>query len=290
MRSMDYYQPTDLQEALHILAGNGPRSVVMAGGTDVMVALNDGVLDKDGLVNLAGLVELQQLQEMPDSLRLGPLLTMAEIARSRVLMEKTTCLSEAALQAASPHVRNLGTIGGNLGTGSPAGDFLPPLMALNARITVSSKNGEKELSLKQFLLGPKKTALMDNEMITAITVPFLLPGSGSSFIKLGKRKALSISIASVAAVVTLSTDGKQFADVRVALGSLAPTVVRSDQVEAALKGRPADEKEIEKAAALVRDEINPITDGRATAWYRLEVAGPLVKKALVGALAHASKM
>lgn len=289
MSSIEYYKPAGVQEALRVLVEKGPRAVVMAGGTDIMVALNEGTLDKDCLVILPGMDQLGQMSETAEGLSLGPLVTMAELARSPLVMEKAGCLSEAALKAASPQVRNLGTIGGNLGTGSPAGDLLPPLMVLNARVSISSLKGEYELTLDKLLVGPKETALSYEELITAVYLPVLPPGSGSSFVKLGKRKALTISIASAAAVVTVSADGKRFTDVRVALGSLAPTVVRARKVEEALVGQPVEEKVIEKASALVKEHVSPITDGRATAWYRAEVAGPLVKKSLVAALARVSK-
>lgn len=280
MGSFEYFQPANLTEALDLLASYGKSAVVMAGGTDVMVTLNAGELSANCIIGISEIKELKVIEEENGMLRIGPLVTMAEIANNRLIKEKFNCLWKAAVMAAGPQVRNLGTIGGNLGTASPAGDFIPPLMALDASLIAVCKSEESVIKITDFFSGPKSTILRADSLIREIRIPFLPKLSASSFVKIGKRKAMSISVASAAAVVSTSTDKMKFVDVKIALGSLAPTVVRAKKLEERLRGRPIDQKEIAEAAEMVREAIKPMTDGRATAWYREEVSCSLVRKAL----------
>jgi CO/xanthine dehydrogenase FAD-binding subunit len=284
--SFEYFQPANLSEAMDLLAAYGERAVVMAGGTDVMVALNAGELRANCIIGISEIKELKFIKEENGVLRIGPSVTMAEITNNRLIKEKFNCLWKAAMMAAGPQVRNLGTIGGNLGTASPAGDFIPPLMALDSSLIAVCKSGESVIKIADFFSGPKATTLQADSLIREIRIPFMPKMSASSFEKLGKRKAMSISVASAAAVVTTNTDKTSFANVKIALGSLAPTVVRAQKAEERLRGRPIDQKEISAAAEMVREEIRPMTDGRATAWYRSEVSCSLVRKALWDAISE----
>jgi len=284
--SFEYFRPANLSEAMDLLATYGKNAVVMAGGTDVMVTLNAAELSANCIIGISEIKELKFIKEENGVLRIGPLVTTAEIINNKLIKEKFKCLWKAATMTAGPQVRNLGTIGGNLGTASPAGDFIPPLMVLDASLITVSKSEESVIKIADFFSGPKTTILRADSLIREIRIPFLPKIGASSFEKIGKRKAMSISVASVAAVVTASTDKMKFANVKIALGSLAPTVVRAEKVEERLRGRPIDPKEIREAAETVREEIRPMTDGRATAWYRSEVSCSLVRKALWDALSE----
>lgn len=284
---MEYYQPNSLQEALEVLAEKKLQAMPVAGGTDIVVSLNEGTLKKKCLVSITEISELKGIRRVKQRISIGPLTTFAELASNEDLKYSLPILPEAAIQAATPQVRNMGTIGGNLGTGSPAGDLLPPLLVLNAKISVASKAGARTLTLDKLLLGPKQVDVTGNELITEIVFDELPAVAGSWFIKLGKTKACAVSIASAAAVVILSEDGKRFQEVRVALGSLAPTAIRARSIEEALIDRPIEENEINKVIDLIKKDISPVTDRRATSWYRAEVAGPLAKKAILHATANA---
>ncbi len=228
-----------------------------------MVSLKERVAVSSRLVDIGRLDELRFIEEQ-GSLVIGALATMAELAASSVVKTRAQALAQAAGQAAGPSVRNLATIGGNLGTASPAGDLICALVALEARVVLASAAGTRELPVEEFCLAPKKHCLAAGELITQIIVPALPATSASAFQKLGKRRAMSISVANAAAAVTLSADGKRFEKVRVSLGSVAPTVVRATAFEAALTGAPASLETIGAAAPLVKDDITPITDARAT--------------------------
>jgi carbon-monoxide dehydrogenase medium subunit len=289
MRPFQYLAPESVAEALDMLAEFGPRAMVMAGGTDVVVALNEGSVHPECIIHLSKLDELRHIKRDDGCFRIGPLTTMNELAESKLVQENLTALAEAAASSAAPQVRNLGTIGGNLGTASPAGDLVTALVALGAAVKLASRRGEAEVPVEEFLVGPKKNILARDQLITEIKIPSPPPNSGSAFLKLGKRKAMSISIASAAAALTVSGDGKVIEEIRVAMGSLAPTVVRARKFETALRGMAADPEAVKRAADLVREDIEPITDVRASAWYRKEVAGVLAARSVEGALAKLKK-
>ncbi len=288
MRDFEYLAPKTVSEALELLARLGPEAVVMAGGTDVMVSLNERAFTPGTVVHIDRLEELRSIREGQESLVIGALVTMADLAASPIVKVKAAALAEAARQSAGPLVRNLGTIGGNLGTASPAGDLIVALMALDATVVLASAGGTREVPVEQFCLAPKKHCLGADELIKEIVVPVAAGASGSAFQKLGKRKAMSISVANAAAAVTVSADGKRFERVRVALGSVAPTVVRATRFESALSVASANPQNIAQAAQLVKEDISPITDIRATAEYRAEVAGVLAARAVEDALARAT--
>ena len=184
-------------------------------------------------------------------------------------------LAQALSVLGSPPVRNMGTLGGNLCTASPAGDCLPPLLALGAEVELASASGARRLALAEFLLGPGRTALAPGEALIAVHVP--VPGADvrQHFEKVGRREALAVAVVSLAALVRLGHGGK-IAEARLAWGSVGPTVWRCPEAEAALVGRKLSLNALSEAAALVRARVRPIDDVRASADYRREVAGNLL--------------
>lgn len=277
---MEHYQPGSLQEALDLLSEKASYAIPVSGGTDVVVAINERRLGDRGLVSLSSINRLKGISLTDKKIFIGPLTTFAEIISSKELKSSVTLLPDAALQAASPQVRNMGTIGGNIGTGSPAGDLLPPLLVLNAIITLQSKRGTRVLPLDKLLLGPKEVDIASDELITQVEVERLPSGSGSSFVKIGKTRARAVSIASAAAAVILSKDKRSYQEVRLSFGSLAPTAVRVASLEAGLTESLIDAGKLDDVVKLVINDISPLTDNRATAWYRAEVAAPIAKKAI----------
>jgi len=286
MKPFKYLAPNCVSEAVGLLAEYGEKSVIMAGGTDVVVQLNERSISPEYVIHLDKIEELKFIKQDENSVRIGPRVTMFELEDSELIRENFTALAQAAEESAAPQVRNMGTIGGNLGTASPAGDLVTALMALDAQIKILSSQGERICPVEKFLTGPKKNILNKNELITEIIIPKLPPNSASAFQKLGKRKAMSISIVSAAASVTLDEKGSLIKDVKVSLGSVAPTVVRAKKFEDALKGKGIDMSNIKNAIDLIKEDIKPITDGRATAEYRLEVAGVLAARCLENSLTY----
>ena len=267
----------------------GEKAVVMAGGTDVLVWMNRREISPEYVVYVGDLEELRYIREDGDFLRIGPLTTQAELAASKLVEEKATALSVAARSCAGPVVRNLATIGGNLGTATPAGDLVLAVAALDGTVKVRGPRGERELRWDEFVVGYQETALAPNELIIEIAIPLHKAPCGSGFQKLGKRKAMSISTASAAASIVLSADGKTFEKVSVVLGSLGATVIHSTSFEEALRGKPAVLDEIAKVCYLAGGDACPSPRARrASAWYRCEVAAVLAARAVEDALARAT--
>lgn len=263
---MDVHTPHTLDEALRLKA-ELPDARFVQGGTDVLVELNFDRSRPPALINLNEVAELRGFSRENGALVLGSGLTYAEAMRGPVA-DELPALAEASRTVGSPQIRNRGTIGGNLGTASPAGDALPPLLVEEAEVHVASVRGERRIPLRDFLLGVKRNALESDEIITAVRVE---PSrAGQTFMKVGPRNAMVISVCSLA----LHVD-RDRGEVRAAFGSAAPTV--------RLVTAPLDEAD--GFPALVAGSASPIDDVRGTAAYRRHALGVLTRRALERCLA-----
>jgi CO/xanthine dehydrogenase FAD-binding subunit len=273
------YSMTDALEALAL----NPDAHVLAGGTDFMVEVNFGHRSPTDVVSLDRVAELRGWHRQGDTVRMGAGLTYTEMLQP-AFGALVTGLAEAARTVGSPQIRNAGTVGGNLGTCSPAGDALPVLSALDADITLASNDGARSISVHDFMVGVKRTALAPGELITAVTVPVLAGYQG--FAKVGVRNAMVISVASACLVVDRARR-----TVRLALGAVGPTIVRARQSEAWVAGElPWDGGALEPglAAELGRragEEARPIDDHRSTAGYRRHAISVLAARLLQRAFA-----
>jgi CO/xanthine dehydrogenase FAD-binding subunit len=263
---MDVLTPHSLDDALRMRAEH-PGSTPIQGGTDVMVALNFDRTRPDALLNLNELAELRGWSRENGTLRLGAGLTYAE-AMEGALAETLPALAEASRTVGSPQIRNRGTIGGNLGTASPAGDALPPLFVEGARVELASARGVRELPLHEFLLGVKRNALADDELIVAVLVE--PSGQPQTFMKVGPRNAMVIAVCSLALVAD-----RERGELRAAFGSAAPGV---PLVIAPLEDAAAFPEQVAEAAS-------PIDDVRGTAAYRRHALRVLTQRALDRCLA-----
>jgi CO/xanthine dehydrogenase FAD-binding subunit len=272
-----YLAPTTLDEALKALA-TGDATIV-AGGTDVMPQSQAGRFKLGRtLVNIRRVAGLQGAVKEGDEIRLGALTTISQLREDAFIAKTLPVLAEAADHFASAQIRNMGTLGGNIGNASPAGDTLVPLLVLDAVVELRSAKGMRRLRLDEFFTGPGKTKRRPDEMITNIFVPAPKPGFVARFAKFGTRPALDISAVSVG-IAGLVKDGK-ISGVRVAYGAVAPTPVRGGAAEAALEGQTLDAATLAAAARAAQGEVKPISDQRASAWYRREMIHNLVKKVL----------
>ena len=263
-----FFQPLTVEEAITYLAKE--NTMACAGGTNLYVDRKHGkFLDKD-YVSLDQLQELKQVEEKEDGWHIGSMVNFA--CAEKLEIPGAKCFTLAASQVGAPQIRNRGTVGGNIISASPAADSVPALMALNAKVVLKSVSGERVVALAEFMKGPGKTDLKPGELMTEIILP---AGKGSSvFRKAGKRNALAIAICNQA--VYMETENGRIKEVRVALGSVAPTAVRAYHAEQMLK--ETEEKILDsgefKAAlkeALLQD-ICPIDDVRASKEYRQSVA------------------
>jgi carbon-monoxide dehydrogenase medium subunit len=261
-------RPGTLPEALALLAGGGWRP--LAGGTDAMVERAAGIPDGRGYLDLGALDELRGIRVEEGMLVLGAATTYDDLRRSPLVGAHVPVLAEMARQVGAVQIQNRGTLGGNIATASPAGDSLPVLLALDAEIVVGSTRGERTIAAAAFFPAYRRTALAPDELILRIRVP-IRPDRVVVFRKVGTRQAQSISVV----VLTLAWRPEDGAwhDVRVALGSVAPTPIRARAAEAALEGAPPSAEVAAVAAATLAAEIAPIDDVRSTAEYRREVAG-----------------
>lgn len=275
MREVSYFAPTDVGEAIKLLAEHGDKATVLAGGTDLVPQLNYYEIKPAALLYIGGL-GLDYVKEEGGKLVIGAGTTVAHLLTNDLIAEKFGVLATAAQTHASPAIRTVATIGGNLGTASPAGDLLPSLMVMDAEVILTSVRGERAVPIKDFFTGPGGTVRAADELIVEIRVP-LLPGK-AVFKKVGRRKAQVCSI--VSAAVRLEMDGDVCRDARIVLGSMAPTPIRCPKAEAMLKGQTIDAALITECAAQAVAESTPIDDQRATAWYRQQAGTALVGRAL----------
>jgi CO/xanthine dehydrogenase FAD-binding subunit len=284
MRPFDLLIPQTLDEALSLLSDPGGQPI--AGGTDLIPVMQAGRLHPRRVMDLSRLSALRGVaQDDGGVVRIGALTTHAQLEALAWLWERATVLAESARSVGGVQTRQRGTVGGNLVHASPAADVALALLALEAQVTLRSLRGTRRVRLKEFLTGPGQTVRHDDELLTEVT--FALPdlASGSAFFKLGKRSAMVIAVVSVAAVITLAEG--LIRDARIALGSVAPTVVRASQAEAMLRGRTPDELLFRQAGEIARQEAQPIDDFRASAEYRRRMVAVLTRRALEKAYARA---
>jgi CO/xanthine dehydrogenase FAD-binding subunit len=263
---MDVMTPRSLDEAVALKAER-PEAVPIEGGTDVMVELNFDRARPEALLNLNEVMELKGWSRENGTLRLGAALTYAE-AMEEPLRAELPALAEASRTVGSPQIRNRGTIGGNLGTASPAGDALPPLLVEGAEVEAASRRGRRRIPLREFLVGPKRNALEPDELIVAV---HLMPsGAHQTFMKVGPRNAMVIAVCSLA----LAAD-RERGELRASSGSAGPV---PGLVVAPLSNRDSFPEQVAQAAS-------PIDDVRGTAVYRRHALRVLTKRALDRCLA-----
>jgi CO/xanthine dehydrogenase FAD-binding subunit len=270
MRPLPVVRPKDLSEALHYLREGGKP---LAGGTDILVSVRKGTESPNLLVYVGELPELRVLREEKEGLEVGAALTHAELL-AHPATERFPILRSVLQTIGSPAIRAMGTLGGNIVTASPAGDSLVALYLLEARVRLVSEEGERELPIWEFIVGPRKTALRPGELVRSVFLPWLSGEPQSFFRKVGRRRALIIAIASLGALVWVR-DGR-VERARLALGSVAPTVIRPKEVEEALVGRPVSPEAWEDLVPHLSAATHPISDLRASADYRRKVAGRLL--------------
>ena len=276
-----YLAPRGLDDALRAMAARD--ATVLCGGTDLAPQTESGARQYTAqLLNLRRIEGLSGIEARSDEIRIGAATTISEIRRNRLLADIAPVLVEAAEHFASEQIRNAASVGGNLCNASPAGDTTPPLLVLDASVELACwRDGAvqtRRVPLERFFVGPGKTVKLPEELLTAIV--FARPAADfvGKFRKSGPRPALEISTVSVALGARLA--GGRLSNVRVAMGSVAPTPLRARHVEAALEGNPLDAATIAVAVAATAQDAKPIDDVRASAWYRGHLVRVFVEEVL----------
>jgi len=290
MRSqIDVLSPQTIDEALTLLHQHQNTIRIIAGGSDIIIQLRDGAVKTEKLLNILALKDLRFIEEKDNRIHIGAVTTYSEIIRSEQIKKHAWILLQAAKQIGATQLQNTATIGGNLGNASPAGDTLPPLYALGTIVVTRNRSARREIPVEKFFIGYRKIDLKPDELIEEIYFDRLTRNDAGSYLKLGLRKANAISVVDVA-VVLRGKRGNSYRDVKVALGAVAPTIVRARACEQALTGKRLTEKSLREAARLSLEDASPITDIRGSAEYRRRVLGSLVYQALRKAVFEGNKV
>jgi xanthine dehydrogenase iron-sulfur cluster and FAD-binding subunit A len=267
-RWQKYINAINIPEVLHILDNENNQARIVAGGTDLILEIERGA--RKGIMTLVDITRVEGSGEITLDkdgwIHLGPTVTHNDCIRSKLIQEFAFPLAQACWEVGSPQIRNRGTIGGNLITGSPANDTISPLMALGAKLKVISLQGERVISLDDFYTGVRKTLLKPNEMLVDIFFPALNKNQKGGFKKIALRKAQAISLINVSIVIDF--ENERVFNARITLGAVAPKIIHAVKAENYLKGHLLDPETINNAAKLVQEAARPISDVRSSAAYR----------------------
>ncbi len=300
----DVLQPSTVREACELLSRfNSAGVAVLAGGTDLLVDIRVPIIPEHlprckgcdletgkprraaehppaYLVALSRIPDLRGIEETQDGhIIIGAMTPIAEICKSTLIRARLHALAEGGDNLGSPLVRNRGTIGGNICNARPAADTLVPSYALDAELELASVQGSRRVKVADFVTGPGRTNRRSGEILTKIVFPPSGPDSGSSFLKLANRKALEISVVNAASVVVLGNDGS-IADVRIALGAVAPTPILAKKAAQSLIGTKPSADLFVRAGEIAASECHPISDHRGSKPYRLDMVKILVRRTL----------
>lgn len=271
-------EPTTLPDALSALALAGDTGAALAGGTDLLLRIRRGARTYRAVVNLKRVPGLNALVwDAERGLTMGALTTFRTIEQHPQVRRHYLALSEAARVVAGVQLRNLATVGGNIGNASPSADSVPPLVALGATIEIASASGARQMPVADCITGPGRTVLAPGEIFTAIHLPAPPPRAGSAFARFSPRSAMDIGIASVAAAIVLDADGRCL-ECRIALGAVTPTPRRATASEDALRGARVSPALADQAGELASAAADPITDIRGSAAYRRAIVRVLTSR------------
>ena len=277
MHPFNHFTPTTLSEAVALLAEHNGKAAVIAGGTDLLLKMKAGFKKHDVVVNIKRLPDLSALAyNAADGLKLGALTSLRDLTRSPIIFEHYPVLAHTAHIMASEQIRSLATVGGNLCNAAPSADLAPPLIALDASVTLIGPAGERQIALEKFFTGPGKSVLQTGELLKEITLP---PPTGKTvYLKHSPRSYMDIAIVGVAARIQM--EGNICREARVVLGAVAPVPLRAHQSEALLAGQTLTEETIAHAAKTAAQECSPIDDVRGAAWYRRRMVEVLLKRGI----------
>jgi len=274
---MEFIKIITLSQILQEIPKIKNKVYFLAGGTDLMIAVKDDMLDEDAVIaDINGLAELKYIKNYTNYISIGTLTTFSEIIKSSIVKRYAPLLAMAAKLVGSVQIRNRGTIGGNIANASPAGDSIPALFAYDAEVV--TLNGKYKIT--DFFTGVKQNRLKNGEFIKEIKIPKIKGKTKNFFYKSSPRQAVGISKASLAVVVRSS--GKKISDIRIAAGAVGKTVIRATETEKYLIGKSIDKNILSEAQEILKNEISPITDFRSTENYRRRVTSYFLEKALTG--------
>ncbi len=276
----EYINAASTEQVLNILADDKNHARIIAGGTDLILEMRQGNHQEiQTLIDISRIKEYSSITlDREDRIHLGPAVTHNQCVASDLIRNHALPLALAAWEVGAPQIRNTGTIVGNLVTASPANDTIVPLIALDAELVLQSLEGQRVVSLKDFYTGVRKHVLQSNEIVRDVIFPKMGSHQRSVYIKLGLRKAQSISLVNMAVILTI--EGNLISDARITLGAVAPTIIHAEKAEEYLIGKKLTSEAINDAAKFAMDAASPIDDIRGSAAYRQEITRVLVKRGL----------
>jgi carbon-monoxide dehydrogenase medium subunit len=283
LKEFQYFSPATVVEALSVFKDYASRVKVLAGGTDLLPLMKLRAVTPECIISLKKVAGLDYIREEGEELRIGALTTIATILASDLIKQRCFALHEASAVFATPQIRNMATIGGNICRSSPSADTIPPLMVFGAELKLAGVKGERRVLLENFFTGAGQNVL-DQEILTEIVVPLQAGQYGTAFAKLTRN---SVDLAKVNCAVKITVSGGRCVDSIIALGAVADRPIRAKRVEMCIKGQETMDEVIEESAQKVLEDITPITDVRSTAEYRARVSQVLVKRTIKQAIERA---
>ncbi len=278
--------PGSVDECLQILKQRGPDAKMVAGGTDLLPQMKNGLLKPACVVDLSGVAALRAVRRDDGrGLRIGAAVTARTLEQDEHLRSRYPAIAESGALVGSVQIRNLATVGGNLCNAAPSADMAPPLVALEAEAVIAGPRGERRVPMAEFFTGVRRTVLAPDELLVELVVPSPGPRSGGQYLRHTPRRELDIAVVGVASQLTLS-DGV-CGKARIALAAVAPTPVRATAAERALEGQRVTPELIERAAGLAVEAARPISDQRGSAEFRRHLVRVLTRRTLTTALARA---
>jgi carbon-monoxide dehydrogenase medium subunit len=288
MRAFEYIAAKDCRHAVALLAEYGDDARLLAGGTDLLVELKEAQRAPRIVIDISRAADMQTIALTAQGLSIGAAVTHTAIMQSSLIRELCPALIDAAHTIGAVQTRNLGTLGGNLATCVPSMDSGPTLVALDALVTISRPAGEKSVPITEFFIGPRKNMLKRDELLAAIVIPKANLGKPAAFLKFGLRKGQALALVNVAASARIDGDSQSFRDARIALGAVAPQVMRATQAEAYLEGRAITAEAMTQAGVIAAREAKPISDFRASAEYRRDLIAALTRRVLENICTHSA--
>jgi aerobic carbon-monoxide dehydrogenase medium subunit len=285
VRRFELALPRSVDDCLKVLAERGAETKVVAGGTDLLPQLKNGLLRPPCVIDLSGVPALRILESDQRSLRIGAAVTARELELDPRVRSGYLALAESGALVGSVQVRNLATVGGNLCNAAPSADMAPPLLALEAEAVIVGPKGQRRVPLGSFFLGVRRTVLGPDELLLELVVPAPGPRSGGNYLRHTPRRELDIAVVGVASQLTLSNGA--CAKARIALASVAPTPIRATAAEQSLEGQPVTPERIDRAAELAVGAAQPISDQRGSAQFRNHLVRVLTRRTLMTALERA---
>lgn len=280
MNAFSVAMPNSLDEAISLLESHSGKAKYIAGGTDVMVKVKEGKIAADLLISLKKIPGLNRIEPnaATGELAIGAMVTHRELETSALIEKKYPIIHDAVSNIGSLQIRNVATIGGNIVNAVPSADGAIPLITLDAGVSFLGPTGEQHEELLKFFLGPGQNILQPSEILTKITIPPLLPNTGSAYIKFSRRAAMELPLLGVGVLLSLNDTLSQCVKARICLGVAAPVPLRAFEAEKYLVGKPIDETTLTEAGRIAGGEAKVRDSIRGVAWYRREMVNVQVKR------------